>query len=443
MPTLDDLRPLTADLPPLVLLSSADNGGAGIVARRLLEGLIAAGADAKMITLVKASNLPQIGELRDEDGKRLWSYLREEQESLRQIYPSVSAGWFSTGRAWVNLADYDLVKNASLIHLHWISGLVGFPQAREFLADKPVVWTMHDMNPFTGGCHYAGACGKYRDGGCADCPQLRPPSRTAPPPPGDDLAAGGFQNKRLGYENLHLHLVSICGQMGELAAASLLLRSFPQTVIPNMVDTAAFAPSARADARRKFNLPPDRQIILFGATTIYDPRKGLKLFIEAINLLAGIEVINLLAEPAEPAVVFFGDCGGEANRPGLYFLGRIDDPQALAELYAAADVFVTPAIEEAFGNTTAEALACGTPVIAFPVGAARDFIKNGENGYLANLADPVDLAVKIKIALALPKDRYEKMRENARATAVENLSLPLVVERYLRLYRRMLNLPER
>ncbi|MDR0868693.1 MAG: glycosyltransferase [Planctomycetota bacterium] len=449
MPTFADLRPLTADLPPLVLLSSLDFGGAGSAASRLLEGLIAAGADARMICLQKKSNLPQVGELKHpQTGQPLWNYDCALRQEVMRSYPNPPAGleMFSLTKSLVNLADFDVVKNAPLIHLHWVAGLVGFPQAREVLRNKPVVWTARDMNPFTGGCHYSAGCEKWKTDGCQSCPQLGATTVDY------DLAAGNFVNKYDGYQGLNLNIVTISRQFEQLVGESLLLKNYPRVVIHNGYSAETFAAPPRENARAAFKFPRDKKIILFVANDVKRRNKGFYLLVAALDRLRKTWAEN------PPLLVVVGMPPKEMLPQGYdcCLFGKIDDKQKMTAIYAAADVFVSSSLQEAFGNVTAEAQAAGTPGIVFADTGGADTVIDGVTGFVAKhpglpLADaPMatqeesvsDLAAKIKQVLSMPAADYEKMRENCRQNARAEFCLELQVERHLRLYRKLLGLPE-
>ncbi|MBP5232738.1 MAG: hypothetical protein J6333_04970 [Planctomycetes bacterium] len=168
---LASLRPLTVDLPPIVILSTLDFGGAGIAALRLHQGLLAAGADVKMLVVTKQSKEPTVGEL-SVDGDSLDDRISAGWAKALHDYPArpKGAAMFSTAEAPFNFADLDLVKNAGLVNLHWCAGMLPWPAAGANLRGKPLVWTLHDKNPFTGGCHCVRDCERWRQGGCRECP---------------------------------------------------------------------------------------------------------------------------------------------------------------------------------------------------------------------------------------------------------------------------------
>jgi glycosyltransferase involved in cell wall biosynthesis len=129
------------------------------------------------------------------------------------------------------------------------------------------------------------------------------------------------------------------------------------------------------------------------------------------------------------------DNAGELAIPAR-FLGHIDDDRRLAELYAAADVMVAPSLQEAFGKTVIEAMACGTPVVAFDGTGPADIIAHRKTGYLAKAFDARDLANGIAWCLAAP-DHTEDLGRAARTRAESRFDISLIADRYADLYRRM------
>ena len=355
---LASLRPLTADLPPIVILSSLDIGGAGIAALRLHQGLVAAGANVKMVVLSKTSSDAKVGELKVGDGS-LWKQAVAAWAQVARDYPA-SAAWqepFTTVAAPFNVAELDLVQNAGLVNLHWCAGMLPWPKTGAGLQGKPLVWTLHDMHPFTGCCHYVGTCEKWRREGCQKCPRMGPSNS------GEDLAAACFAAKQAGYAGLHLHLVTPSVWLGECAGQSVLLGKFPRSVIPYGFPLQELRPGDRAAARAALGLPTNRKIILFGASLCGCQRKGMHLLVTALTRLAQ----KWPGEP--PALAVFGNPSGmPAMPPGFecHPLGRLNGNAALSRAYSAADVFVGPSMEEAFATFLLRRKPAAPPASASP-----------------------------------------------------------------------------
>lgn len=313
-----------------------------------------------------------------------------------------------------------------LIHLHWTGG--GFlPVAALRAFRQPIVWTLRDMWAFTGGCHYSTGCRRY-EGPCGRCPQLR--SET-----GNDVSHVTWRRKRQAWRGLNLTLVPISNWLANCVRRSMLLSEYPQEVIPNGLDTARFSPVSRDQARATWGLARDKRYILFGAIDAFrDKRKGYPQFVRAVEILAR----SCWTTRAE--ILVFGDSAPE-GMPALAipsrFLGRIDDDRMLAQLYTAADVMVVPSIEEAFGKTLVESMACETPVVAFDGTGAADIIAHRETGYLATPFEEAELATGIEWCLEKP-ERTAALGKAARRRARTLFDIDVVAARYVDLYQRVL-----
>ena len=220
-----------------------------------------------------------------------------------------------------------------------------------------------------------------------------------------------------------------------LRSQSTLLPERPIEVIPNGIDVGCFTPTPREEARAAWDLPPNKRYILFGALgALTDKRrKGYNHFVEATRILAR----SCWTTRAE--VLVFGDTAPEMERdialPARFF-GHINDDRRLAQLYTAADVMVAPSLQEAFGKTVAEAMACGTPVVAFDGTGPADIVLHQQTGYLASPFDAHDLARGVEWCLATP-ERSSSLGEAARQRAEAQFDIGAVAGRYADLYRRV------
>ena len=143
---------------------------------------------------------------------------------------------------------------------------------------KPIVWTMHDMWPFTGICHYAGDCDKYATQ-CHNCPQLYKGSRK-------DIAYRTFQKKKKLFEGAQITFVACSRWLESLAKKSDLIKGQTITNIPNAINTNLFKPRDKKQAREKCHLPQDKKLLLFGSVKITDKRKGIDYLVSACKQIA-------------------------------------------------------------------------------------------------------------------------------------------------------------
>lgn len=317
-------------------------------------------------------------------------------------------------------------QGADIIHFHWIGD--GFVPISAFERIKvPVVWSFHDPWPFTGGCNYPGSCRKYEES-CGACPQLGS-TRTW------DLSRWVWHRKRKHLQSLNLTAVTQSRWLWRCAQQSSLFRDRPVEMIPYGLDTKIFSPLNRGFSRQALNLPQDKKIICMGAMkSTTDPRKGFAHLARAARMLAsrGWGERALL-------LVFGADDTSELTDFGLEtrLMGMLHDDYSLALIYSAADVFVAPSIEEAFGLTVLEALACGTPCVGFDVGGIPDMIEHGRTGYLVPTISGEELAEGIAWVLQ-DHGRLADLSVNARTKVEREFASRLYAQRYLDLYAQIL-----
>jgi glycosyltransferase involved in cell wall biosynthesis len=236
------------------------------------------------------------------------------------------------------------------------------------------------------------------------------------------------------WSTINLNLVPISTWLADCVRESPLFRTTPIDVIPNGIDTSVFSPQPREVARSAWGLEPRCRYILFGAfDALRDDRKGFPQLVEALHHLAG----SCWSRRAK--LLVFGDLTAD-TAPELAFdarfLGPIHQDHRLASLYAAADVMVVPSVQEAFGKTIVEAMACGTPVVAFAQGGPVDIVSHRESGYLARPVDSADLADGIAWCID-SQERAGELGRTARRHAVEQFDIRVVARRYRDLYERV------
>lgn len=406
-------------------VSTLDCGGAGIAAYRLHRGLLHLCVDSRMCVLHKSTNDPTVrwiygvrGSADKRQAISLWPGLRQHWGETLQRFPgrSQSLCFFSTPDAVVSLDE--LVQDFDVINLHWVAGFLDIESMPKLFAGKKLFWTLHDMNPFTGGCHYAQDCIRYRTG-CHDCPQLGPGP--------EDIVRAIWNLKLSCYESLDLTVVTPSRWLGSCSQASRLLGRFPHRVIPNGLDLKHYHPVDRSQARQALGLPTEAQVVLFGASAIGDYRKGFDLFLDAI-----VRLPHLL-EGAELILAAFGhseELGRITTPYKLHHLGHLDDATQLSAAYSAADVFVVPSREDNLPNTVLESLACGTPIVGFDIGGLPDMISHRKTGYLAPFPNVNELAEGIAWVLS----QRGGLRSHCRDRAVDEFSLKVQAQRYRDLY---------
>ncbi|MDP4114572.1 MAG: glycosyltransferase [Bacteroidota bacterium] len=326
-----------------------------------------------------------------------------------------------------SVASFSLVKEiqeADIINFHWVSGMLDFPNLPAALKGKKIIWTLHDMNPFTGGCHYTGDCKKFEEV-CNSCIQLGSEEY-------NDLSHKNFLTKNNAFSQIQISIVTPSKWLGIQAAKSNLFKNFKVTTIPYGLPLQTFKNHSKLGLRKEFNIPSTHKIILFGADYVTNKRKGFGLLIEALDELYQNGIKDIL-------LGVFGVLGentiDESKFPVIKF-GPISSEDTLSQIYSMADVFVVPSLEDNLPNTVLESLACGTPVVGFNIGGIPDMVKHKETGYLAEKGDVKDLANGIKWVLNSKK--YNKISKACRKVAEEKYDLSIQANSYIDLYKSLL-----
>jgi glycosyltransferase involved in cell wall biosynthesis len=412
-------------------VSSFDiSGGAGRAAYRLHRGLLKAGVDSTMFVGSKASADPTVQLI--PPGKNILAKVRRRlrygltTRIISSHTASIAKGHdvFNSDRIPGATRVADKLAGFDLVQLHWINWFVDLEDFFSQLPPAiPVVWTLHDMNTFTGGCHYDAGCGRYASG-CGKCPALD--STTV-----SDLSSDIFERKDAIFERIptkRLHLVTPSRWLADAAKDSALLRKFPCTVIPYGLDLDVYKPVDRAACRQVLDIPVDARAVLFVADSNENQRKGFSLLLEALALITDIPGLVLLS--------IGGAARGMASNVPYIRLGQLQNDRFIAAAYSAADVMVIPSLQDNLPNTVLEAMACGTPAVGFDVGGIPDMIHPGETGFLAKPRDVPGLAAKIRKALS---DEFRgQLSKLCRDRAIAEYDQQIQARRYVELYQSML-----
>jgi glycosyltransferase involved in cell wall biosynthesis len=380
-------------------------GGAARTAYKLHRALEHQGHRSRMLVGRKATNDPEIRSIKRNAAwraaDRACGELLDRLDLQYAFYPSS----FAAARdPWFRAAD--------IVQLHNLHGSYFSYTALPLLSRlRPVVWLLQDQWAYTGHVAYSLDCERWRHG-CGSCPYLGEYPRLE-----RDTTAFLWRLKRAVYASSRLTIVVPSRWMLELARSSPLLARFPMHWIPHGVDTAIFRPLPKQEARRRLGLPAERPIVLFSASDLNEPRKGLRLLEAA------------LARMENPLLLALAGAGEVPRHVETARLGAIDDDDLLAHAYSAADVLAIPTVADALTQTAIEAIACGTPCVAFDRGGVTDVVTE-ETGYRARFGDVDDLARGLAIVLA-DVDRY---RGPCREIAERQFTVDLQVGRYLELY---------
>ena len=416
----------------LLVGKSTKNGGAAIASYRLMEILRESGVDVKMLVQEGGNTDAAVFSTSRSVLKKWINFLRfvlERLVFLRQERSKSIRFLFSIANTGESIVRNKHVMEADIIHLHWINaGFLSLKSLKELIQlGKPVVWTFHDMWPFTGGCHYALDCREYTRE-CGQCPYLKNPGKA-------DLSHRIWKKKEKLFGNSQVTVITPSNWLKECVRASSLLHHWELATIHNPIDHKIFRPVGRDEACRNLGLDPSKKYILFGAATMKNVIKGFTYFVESIGLLAeepdtveDVEIL-LFGKTREDVALSF-----PLKTRNIAF---VQSMQTLVELYSVAHLFVIPSLQDNLPNTIIESMLCGTPVVGFKTGGIPEMIDHKVNGYLATFKSSTDLAEGMNWVLS--SDSYESLSADTRELALKRFSMDRSVEMHIDLYRNLVN----
>jgi glycosyltransferase involved in cell wall biosynthesis len=398
-----------------LLVNTYDRGGAANACLRLHAGLLSDGIDSHVLLKNKQKNIPN-AQVAEPIKKRISKFQKAKQKFIKFLIQlkiindkssteiifienrSPNLELFSYPSSNYEITENDLYKDADIINLHWVASFLDY---KTFFRknSKPVVWTLHDMNPFTGGEHYEEKyLGIDKDG--------LPLKRLI-----TDCEKAIFKrNIKIKLNALKecksLHIVTLCEWMAKEVRNSEVLGLFPVHIIPNGINPNIFKPRDRTYSRELLNIPLEKKIILFVADSIHKNRKGFEFLSKAIKQLERDDIILCAIGYNDSNLKSFDN---------IIELGEITDERIMSNAYSAVDVFVIPSLMDNLPNTVLESIMCGTPVIGFPVGGISEMIQDGENGLLTkdiSVSSLLDTIVKFLNT----SEKFDRnvIRENAK-----------------------------
>jgi len=331
------------------------------------------------------------------------------EKEIRQKKGSMKYEILTTPFSSYRLNKHPLIVEADLINLHWVGLLLDY---ESFFAEckKPIVWTLHDMNPFLGLFHYSG----------------------------DDT----YNKKVIGVIDdrvkkikadainkvVNGSLVSPSKWLLDVVKKSGVFSHFKELkTIPNSIEIESRKVFDRQKLREQLGVDQNEFVLLFVAGNINNPRKGADLFV------AALEILNIRA-----TVIIVGNGTFKiiAN-PNLKIipLGYVETQEEMIKYYSVVDALVLPSREDNLPNTMLESIACGTPVISFDIGGMKEYIKNDFNGCLVKEMNGKALAASIE-EFFYKKNTYDRTEIIEFAKSCFNLKTQ--AEKYREVYLNLL-----
>ncbi len=407
----------------LIVSTSERVGGAAIAASRLAQALQRNGVEVRMLVRDKQTALPYVVQLPS-------SWLHKLRFLWERLCIFLANGFrrdvlfrASLANTGVDITCHPLFRWADVVHLHWVNhGMLSLADIQKMAKQgKPLVWTMHDVWTASGISHHEYYATKSNiDKAANGMPLLLSML--------DNLV---LNRKRKLYDTSNIVFVACSSWLKNVSKSRVLLAHQQVVNIPNPIDTQLFSPKDKVGLRAKYNLPQDKKLLLFGAMKLSDKRKGIDYLIDACNTFKQ-------CYPQESANVELLIMGGKASDVEqklpfvVHSLGFVSDEHVISEVYALADAFITPSLEENLPNTIMEALACGTPCVGFAVGGIPEMIEHQRNGYVATYKNVADLAVGIHQTLF--GENSQEWSRNARQKVLAEYSETVVAEQYKQIY---------
>lgn len=398
------------------IMTSVSNSSAGY---RLHKALLKHKIDSSVLSAKKSSDLTNVEVINHSKIKLLINKSIEKLTLLNQnnILP------FSSSLFGVNISKNKLVKEADIVHLHWINGgFLGFNSLMK-LKNKKIVWTLHDSWPITGGCHVSLGCKEFENY-CGFCPIIHSDKKK-------DISNKIIKKKIDIYKDLDLTIITPSDWMFNRASNSRVLKNKTIKKIPNTLNLSTFKVYKKNKVKYELNLKEEKKYILFGAInptkTTY---KGFDYLIKALKKLDYKNENNNIE-----IIVFGANKDYEYDIPfNIKFVGKINEEEILAKLYSSCDMLLYPSLDDNLPNVVLEALSCKLPVCAFDVGGINEMIEHKLNGYLAKYKDVDDLVTGINFCLK----NKEKLNERTRSSIIEKFDSKKIAFEHKETYRNII-----
>lgn len=423
----------------ILIVNTYDRGGAANSCKRLHLGLLLEGITSNILLKIKQNNWsnsfcfkqppPTISKfVRIKNKvKRILTELKlynkhnvsVNNEQVFLIGRLKGLEMFSFPNSDSDITQSENYNEADIINLHWVANFLDYQTFFE-KNKKPIVWTLHDMNPFSGGEHYEE---KYLGIDESGYPNNREISEEE-----NRFAKENTVIKMQALSKIdNLTIVAPSEWLADQARKSEVFKGIPVFCIPYGLDSEVYARRDKNYSRELLNIPKDKKVILFVADSIDNNRKGFIFLKKAFDLLADSNLV----------LCAIGEKNSNLETPvNVLELGSIHDERLMSVAYSAADVFVIPSLMDNLPNTVLESLMCGTPVIGFPVGGIPDMIQNGVNGFITEEISVNSLVETINKFLNNP-DCFNEME--IRENAVKKYDQKVQAKKYIDLFEGILN----
>lgn len=392
---------------------------------RLHKALLENEVDSKILVVEKFHDLEKVIPYVDSFSNKVkWKIRKKLDDREKSKFHMQTV--FSLGHRGVKIENHPLVKEADVIHLHWINDSFMDIKSIKNISNmgKPIVWTCHDSWPFTGGCHVRYGCDKFTNS-CEDCPLVNKKGKV--------YAKKLLKDKYEIFKDIPMKLIGPGQWTVDCIKESKVFKGKEAFKISNTLDLNTFSPMNKDEAKKKLNLPEGKIILTFGAVNGTKVKyKGYEYLLEALKSL--LEENPLLKDKIH-CVVFGSDYDENIDKLNITstFTGYISEEKELALIYNGTDLFLVPSIEDSLNSTVMESLSSETPVVAFKTGGIPELIRHKENGYLAEFKNSEDFKEGIKYCLNNNKDNV--LGKQGRKHVEENFNMKVIAEKHIQTYK--------
>jgi len=330
------------------------------------------------------------------------------EKILKTIFLPSPRSTFTLGFFGFDITKVKEYQNSDIIHIHWLGQ--GFIKLKSLSKiNKPVLWTMRDMWPFTGGSHYNMDFEKYER----------------------NFLSTIIKNYKKKNYNKNFQFIAISNWLKNEAKKSDVLNKYDIKRIYNNIIIKDYVLINQDEARSILKFSTKKQVILYGAQNPQSKRKGWNIFVETLKKLDKTKFFLLI----------FGKFWSQKTLDDIgieyKILGFIDDKKILNATYSSADFYISSSIQEAFGKTWAESLACETPVICFKNTPTSEIIEHKINGYIVDNYDSEGLLKGINwLSEKISNKRFNRVGSRNK---VQNLDAKIIAKKYIELYESSLN----
>ena len=425
----------------IVHLSKSDDRGAFIAAYRFHKQLLSSGLNSVLLVAKKTTKDTDVVEVKLTMFNKLYirffnflsGILIKKKTNARFSFYN----YFESFAYPVSALQNSLSFKPDIICVHWVTGFVNAKLVYKLqrITGAPLVWRFNDMNAFTGGCHYNNNCNNYFNA-CGNCPALYSSRH-------QDRSYRNLQTKIKWLSKTNVTFVSSTSEIDQQLKSSAVARhTKTKFIMLSCGNQFLQKGSVKNEAAISLGLQPNRKIIFFGAQSIFDPRKGFKEFVKALEMLKQ----SLPEKVAAEILLVYATNGSEHLETDLGFetirIPFLKKDEELANAYRAATVFVSPSIEDAGPMMLAESMLCGTPVVAYKIGLAKDSVINNVTGFIVPPLNVSKFAQAIQQIIEMDAVAYQSLSERCSAKAAEIFNQQREMDEYKMLFTHLKNSKE-